>query len=272
MTGRFELFIDLIWVGIVGNIADHFSEQAYGPESVNSTGRAIFEFIVLFLLAWRFWMYLQQFMSKYHTHDVLESVWIIWALILAMMYGNNAPYLFDNDVRYSLAISLYLVFKASLLVIEAYYSLHLPHLRKRVILQTALSMPLLGLWLPAYWFYYPTKAALIFCAVTLEYWAAAVLDVPWAQRFLQDDRKEIINWDHWIERLQDFYIIILGDGVLLLVKGSPLGSGITAEAGAGVSALWVYYVLSCLFFNGDLSRRYVHAVRRTWWRGILWHG
>lgn len=70
--------------------------------------------------------------------------------------------------------------------------------------------------------------------------------------------------------IQDFFIIILGEGVLSLIKDSPLGRGITSQAGAGVLALMAYYVLSGFYFNGDQSRRYVHAVRRTWWRKFLW--
>lgn len=259
----------MIRVGIIGNLADHFAEQAYSPESVYGVGRAIWEFIILFLIAWRLWKYLQDFMSKYRTNDIIERLWVVWALILAMGYGNNAPYLFDEEAKTSFAISLYLAFKASMLAIEAYYSLHLPHIRRRTVLQSALGVPLLGLWLPAYWYSYPTKAALVYCAVTLEFLAAAVFDTPLAERFLKDDRKEIFNRDHWVERVEDFYIIILGEGVLNLIRNSPLGKDITPKAGAGVSALSVYYVLSCLFFNGDLSRRYIHAVKRTCWRRIL---
>ena len=76
--------------------------------------------------------------------------------------------------------------------------------------------------------------------------------------------------DHWVERIQDFFIIILGEGVLNLIRGSPLGRGITAQAGAGVLALLMYYLLSGLYFNGDQSRKYVHAVKRTFYRKAAW--
>ena len=93
---------------------------------------------------------------------------------------------------------------------------------------------------------------------------------PPVERFLKQDHLKNFDADHWVERIQDFYIIILGEGVLSLIKGSPLGHGITDQAGTGVCALLAYYVLSGFYFNGDQSRRYVHAVRRTWWRKLLW--
>lgn len=270
-TGRFELFIDLIWVGIIGNLAEHFSDQAYNLDGEGQgVGVATWEFIILFLLAWRIWKFLQEFMSKYRTDDIIERTFVIWALVLAMLYGNNAPYFLVLKHQSNAAAYIYLIFKGSLLMIEAYYSLHLPHIRRRTILQTLLGLPLLALWIPAFYHEYPAKAGLAYAAVVLEYWAAAFIETPMAQRFLQDDRKEIFNTDHWVERIQDFYIIILGEGVLNLIRGSPLGSGISSQAGAGVAALLIFYVLSGTFFNGDSSRNYVHAVRRTWWRKVLW--
>ena len=209
-------------------------------------------------------------MSKYRTNDLIERMFVVWALILAMGYGNNAIYLFADEDASSLSISIYLVFKGSMLLIEAYYSMHIPYIRRRIIAQSALGIPVLAAWLPSYWLKYPTRAALVFTAVIVEYWAAAAIETPLADRFLKDDRKEIFNTDHWVERLQDFYIIILGEGVLNLIRGSPLGKNITPKAGAGVSALWVYYILTCLFFNGDSSRKYIHATRRTWWRKVIW--
>ena len=260
----------MIWVGIVANLADHFSEQAYSPDTKYTVGRAIFEFVILFLIAWRMWKFLQEFMGKYRTNDLVERIFVIWALLLAMGWGNNAPYILDPENSTTLAISFYLVFKASMVVVETYISLHLPHLRRRVMLQAILGIPILGLWLPAYWYGYPKRAALIFAGVVLEYWTASFIDTPLAERFLKDDRKEILHTGHWVDRVQDFYIIILGEGVMNLIRGSPLGKGIGPKVGAGVAILWILYVLSCLFFNGDLSQKYVHAMRRTWWRRVLW--
>ena len=89
---RFELFIDLIWVGMIGNLAAHFSDQAFTTESTFNIGEAVGEFIILFLIAWRMWKNLDEFMNKYHTNDFVERIFVIWALMLAMLYGNNAPY------------------------------------------------------------------------------------------------------------------------------------------------------------------------------------
>lgn len=269
-TGRFELFIDLIWVGIIGNLAEHFSDQAFNIDVGPMIARATLEFVILFLLAWRFWKYLQEFMGKYRTNDLVERTFVLWALMLAMLYGNNAPYLLDSEDPSSIAIVFYLVFRASLLAVEAIYSLYLPQIRRRILVQSMLTLPLLGLWIPAIIFPYPARAGLALSAVIAEYWVAALIDTPLVERFLKEDRKELFNTDHWVERIQDFFIIVLGEAVLSLIRGSPLGRGLTRQSTAGALALVAYYVVSCFFFNGDQSRKYVHAVRRKWWRKVLW--
>ena len=62
--------------------------------------------------------------------------------------------------------------------------------------------------------------------------------------------------EHFTERLENFFIIILGEGVLLLIKGSPLGGGFSQRLNGGVLTLVVLYCLAILYFNGDQTRRY----------------
>ena len=271
LLGRFELFIDLIWAGIISNLAEHFSDQAFHPESTFSVSDAVFEFIILYLIAWRIWKDLQEFMSKYHTHDLVQRLFVVWIIILATLYGNNAPYLLDSRDPSNVAIVIFLVVLASFIVIEFAYSIFLPSLRRELVLRTAFAGLTLSLWIPATSVRYSARAWLLFAAILIEYPMAAFVNTPLAERSLKKPHSEYLDTDHWVERIQDFYIIILGEGVLSLIKGSPLGRGITDKAGTGVSALLAYYVLSAFYFNGDQSRRYVHAVRRTWLNKLLWH-
>ena len=209
-------------------------------------------------------------MTKYHTNDLIERLFVVWILILAMLFGNNAPYLFDAPDSSNVAIIVFILVLASFIIVETAYSIFIPSLRREMILRVAFTGLTLPLWIPATFTTYPTRPSLIFAAIVVEYTLAAFLATPPAERLLKQDRFESFDADHWVERIQDFFIIILGEGVMSLIKGSPLGRGITAQASTGVLALLAYYVLSGFYFNGDQSRRYVHAVRRTWWRKSLW--
>ena len=211
-------------------------------------------------------------MTKYHTNDMTERIFIIWQLALAMVYGNNAPFLLDETIsdQTNIAAIVYLISRFSYTVLEAAYSIYLPFHRRGILLRFLLALPTVGLWIGALQVRYPANEGLLIAAVVLEFGVYYLAETPIFERWLKEERARPFDADHWVERVQDFFIIILGEGVLNLIKGSPLGKGIDPQAGCGVLALGMYYFLSGLYFNGDQSRRYVHAVKRTFWRKSLW--
>ena len=211
-------------------------------------------------------------MNKYHTNDMTERVFIIWQLTLAMIYGNNAPYLIDETTsnQTNIALIVYLISRFSYTILEAAYSIYLPFHRRGVLLRFLFALPTVGIWVGAFFTHYPRNEGLLIAAIVLEFLVYYLLETPLFEKWLREERARPFDADHWVERIQDFFVIILGEGVLNLIKGSPLGRGIDAQAGAGVLALGMYYFLSGLYFNGDQSRRYVHAVKRTFWRKSLW--
>ncbi|KAG8525239.1 uncharacterized protein KY384_008883 [Bacidia gigantensis] len=268
---RFELFIDLLWAGIVGNIAFNFASEAYDEDSEVTVGRALLNSIVLVLIAWRLWKFLQDFMSKYATNDLIERAFVFWYLILGLLFGNNAPYLFaPRPEQDNICIVIYLIAKASLLGLEIVYAFFIPALRRSTIIRGVFVGPLSALWLAALFVSYPGKIGLCFAAVSAEFVYTTVLSTPWGIRFLKEDDMVPHDLDHWVERIRDFFIIILGEGVLSFVRESPAERGLNQKAGTAVTALAIYYALLNIYFNGDQSRHYVHAVKRTWWRNNLW--
>lgn len=268
---RFELFIDLIWVGIIGNLADSFSEEAFSDESDTPVGRAVGNFILLFVTAWRLWKFLQLFMSRYHTNDLVERFFVVWILILALLYGNNAPYLLISGPNQSdLAIIVYIIARVSFMFIETVYSYYIPWLRRGMVVRAIFSLPLTALWVGMVFVPKGKQIFMLIAVNVLEFlleWAASA---PFLAHFLREERAKAIDPDHWIERIREFFTIILGEGVLNLIRGSPLGCGLNQTSGNGISVLIVYYALIGFYYIGDQSRRYIHPVKRAWWRKELW--
>ncbi len=58
---RVDLFIDLIWVGIIANLSRSFDEQAFGENTGLTIGEAVGEFCLLFIPIWRLWYILMKF-------------------------------------------------------------------------------------------------------------------------------------------------------------------------------------------------------------------
>lgn len=268
---RFELFIDLIWVGIIGQLSETFSEDAYSPESDASTGQALGNFIITFLIAWRMWKFLQEFMNKYATNDMIESWFTLWILVLAMLYGNNAKYLFArDDSQDNIALAIYLIARVSFLAIEAVYALFITSLRRPLMARGIAAAPVIAIWAGSFWVSYPAKAVMLLIAVVAEFSIQALLTTPYFEHFFREENARPTDQDHWVERIRDFFIIILGENVLNLIRGNPLGRGLSKHCGTGIVALGIYYSLSGLYFNRDHARRFIHPVKRQWWRAEAW--
>lgn len=126
---RLDLFIDLLFVGIISNISEHYFDQAFVEETRISSAAG--DFILLFLPAWRIWSFLQRFLNSYFMDDVVQRMLVIWVLILAMVWGNNAPFFIgnvedENTNGSNFLIGSYLVASMSLTVVEILYSIWIP--------------------------------------------------------------------------------------------------------------------------------------------------
>lgn len=60
-----DLFIDLIWVGIISNISEVYSDELFNEEE-SRPGRAVLFFAVSFLPTWRIWNGLREFLNNYY--------------------------------------------------------------------------------------------------------------------------------------------------------------------------------------------------------------
>lgn len=94
-----DLFIDLLWVGIVSNISERFTQAAFENDNY---GEAFLEFLVLFLLAFEIWNLLRGFLNDAFTDDIVQRVFVIWILSLAMLYGNNTRTFAQNSKPFSM--------------------------------------------------------------------------------------------------------------------------------------------------------------------------
>ncbi len=82
----FELFFDLLYVGIIALNGDHASEDA--------TGRELLRFVITFCMSWKIWTDLAQFISWFETDDImqrLEFLFLIACLLGCVHYTSTLP-------------------------------------------------------------------------------------------------------------------------------------------------------------------------------------
>jgi low temperature requirement protein LtrA len=268
---RLELFVDLIWVGIIANISTTYGETAFSESGVG-IGVAVLEFLLLFVPIWRVWDQLRAYNSNFYIDDLIQRNFTIWILILAVLYGINAPFAFalEGPMSYTLVISVYLLIRASFLVANGIQSFFQPWLRRQWVFVLCTTILTSGLWIAAIFVNRPIRIALLTVANALEHPLAIIMASPIGDRLLAGGWKKSTNVEHYVERHEEFYIIVLGEGVFRLINGSPSGIGIHSATGTVISTLLMYYILHWLYFNGDQSKEFVHAVRRTWWKPMVW--
>lgn len=266
---RLDLFIDLIWVGVIGNMSEVFSSLLFSENS--SAGLAALVFLLVFIPSWRIWNSLREFMNNYYMDDVLQRIFIFWILALSVLYGNNLAYLVDDIDRVKkVVIIIYLCIRGSFDVIEILYSVWIPWLRRLAALQFCFRVPTLGLWIAAIFLSEFRAVGPLWVALAGEYIFPLILESHLADRLLPDGYRKAVDPHHFASRMMNFFIIIVGEGVLQLIKGGPLGFGLQSAAGESVLALSIYFLLTFIYFSRDSSQRYLPAVRHSGKRTIMW--
>jgi low temperature requirement protein LtrA len=268
---RLDLFVDLIWVGIIANLSENFGAQAY-EESGVGIGIATAEFILLFIVIWRVWDNLRVYMSAFFIDDIMQRKFSVWILLLAVLYGINAPYAYRPGGKTSLTllIVVYIITKVSFTAAFGVHAIFLPFLRRLFYFQAAATIITVGIWIGAIFCPFPGKLALLIIANVIEQPIGTFLASPTADRLFTKDMKRTPDVDHCVERYEGFFIIILGEGVFRLIVQSPSGLGLNGNTGTVLTALIMYYLIHWLYFNGDQSKAFIHALRRTWWKPVLW--
>ncbi|KAI1622576.1 bacterial low temperature requirement A protein-domain-containing protein [Exophiala viscosa] len=267
---RLDLFIDLIWVGIISNLSEVFSSDAFGSEGASSSKAFLF-FAVVFLPSWRVWNGIREILNNYYMDDVLQRTYIFLLLVLSIFFGNNLAYITEFPERAKiLTISLYLFIRSSLVLIECVYAIFIPWLRRLVLLTSLLYLPSIGLWTAGIYLDGAKALGPIFAAVVMDYTVPIILDSTKTRDALLSGYGKAIDPHHFTSRMGSFFIITLGEGVLQLVKDGPLGIGVTRTCGLAVWSLCIYFLLAQIYFNRDGSRVYIPAVLQKGWRTWLW--
>ncbi|EXJ72378.1 uncharacterized protein A1O5_04882 [Cladophialophora psammophila CBS 110553] len=133
---RLDLFIDLIWVGIIGNLSEVFSSLGFRPGDPG-LGIATLVVILVFLPSWRIWDAMREFLNNYYMDDMVQRAFTLWALLLSVFYGNQLAYLTEDiDEVKQWVISTYLIIFGAFALIELVYSIFIKWLRKPVLFQT----------------------------------------------------------------------------------------------------------------------------------------
>ncbi|POR39761.1 LtrA [Tolypocladium paradoxum] len=258
-AGRFELFLDLLYVAIVANFSDDLAEHPDGAH--------LAKYVLIFAPAWHIWADLREIMNSYYTDDLAQRLVVLWVMALLVLYANNAR-LVDADLgALRTAAGAYVVARFTTMLVFLVSSFASYQHRTQARIMAGFMFVGLFIALPLFLdsVSISAKAAVVAAMVVYQEATWALTLSPWIKRRLGLKYSTAVDIAHEVDRMAAFFIIILGEFVYSVVVGDPAGVGLTAGYLKAVFTLIIAFCLNWLYVSGDGSLQATHPIRRSAW-------
>ncbi|PKI83538.1 hypothetical protein MVES_002388 [Malassezia vespertilionis] len=304
----FELFLDLVLVGVVHQFADTAAEEGI------ASGRKLVRFILSFTGAWSLWSDYSHYVNMSGLDDFPQRVYTFCTMAILIGFSANCTGIpltqeeFDDHIgKGSLrgALGFFLVGKCIKFILHMYYGLRLRSFLLdqwfrafRLLIFAALCLgamfsPKLYISAILYGVGYLTdvfQPLVITALVRIFNYGRSLRTVT-----IADDSQGITdpsvrlpafavyNIEHFSERHAAFYTIVLGESIASLLyvihdtEGTARNSvppdarvGINATYGRAFMVLLTTFLLGWLYFTRDWGASKIHPVRRHWFTFFIY--
>ncbi|KAF7343484.1 hypothetical protein MVEN_01781300 [Mycena venus] len=179
-SSRFELFFDLLFVGMVHQISEAAAEEP--------TGIGFAKYVLTFVPAFGIWADIRDIANQFSNDDVTQRAYILWISVLLVGYSNNASAIKfgatetgvegapeggilteDSFTAMRWTLGLFCLAKLSKVALQLVYALFLPLSRKPLIVSTLNSIPTAILFFIAIFTSLHVTIALVVVGLLLDY-------------------------------------------------------------------------------------------------------
>ncbi|KAK4143596.1 uncharacterized protein C8A04DRAFT_12290 [Dichotomopilus funicola] len=284
----FELFFDLLYVGIIAINGDHAAEE--------SDGRELIRFIVTFCMSWRIWSDVQQVVSWFQTDDILQRVEIIFLISCLLGHTTNIIQAFHaGQDSYTQMVAFYLAARLAMAIYYAATAFLLPLVKGTMVSEVLNILVGAALWIAsttggaggeeggAESPLNVTRIVLAFVALAVDLFGKSVSvalfrygsahETPLALRFRSwFEFFPAINIEHKVERTNAFVSLVFGYSVvgIMFQNTGAFAMPLNAFLGKAILGLTQAAVFNWLYFDIDGSTLRVHAIRRSVQSSLLW--
>ncbi|CAK4028528.1 low temperature requirement A [Lecanosticta acicola] len=266
----FELFVDLLYVGILQIQGDATSEDP--------TGLSLLHFLITFSLSYKIWNDVNLFSSWFETDDIFQRISVLFLLLCLFGYTTNIVDAFEHT--YATLIGFYLtarLFMACYLVLVCYF---IPMIRGITIWHICMSLVSAAIWIGSIHIEWPAQLGLIATGMFVDIFGPLghlmLLVVSetvggkakeWFER--QFEVMPAVNIEHRTERTNAFVSLVFGYTVVALLYQSAR-NGIDAFFGKAVLGLVQCFIFNWTYFEIDSSNLLIHAIRRHKASAFTW--
>lgn len=164
-VASFELFLDLVYVGIIDVIGEKAVEHA--------GGLSLLQFIIIFTIAWKIWSDMTMVINHFEIDDIFQRFCVIFFLVCLFGFTTNIFYAFEST--YTSAIAFYVTQR---LFGAAWYmgiAVLLPNIRGTMVATSILIVISAAIWIVSIHVEWPNQLAPIFLAIFLDLFGGVFL-------------------------------------------------------------------------------------------------
>ncbi|KAK6384956.1 hypothetical protein LTS17_002519 [Exophiala oligosperma] len=267
-VASFELFLDLVYVGVIDIVGEKAVEGA--------DGLSLLHFVIIFSIAWKIWADLTMIINHFEIDDIFQRVNVIFYLVCLFGFTTNIAYAFEST--YTSAIAFYVTQRLSTALWYIYVAWILPTIRGSMVVLSATVIISSAFWIGSVHVQWPAQLSLIWIAIFIDIFGNIIM--IWV---IKQDKSRLlrcvakyfefspaVNIEHRVERNNAFVSLVFGYSILTILFQSRASFGINAFFGKGVLGLIQAFMFNWIYFEVDAYHVHVHAIRRHWASSGVW--
>ncbi|KAH6670073.1 bacterial low temperature requirement A protein-domain-containing protein [Halenospora varia] len=270
-VASFELFVDLLYVGILAINGDHASEDP--------TGYELLRFTITFIMSWKIWTDMSLIVSWFETDDIIQRISVLF--IMSCLLGLTTNMLDAFEHTYTQLVAFYL---AARLFMGAYYFILIfliPMIRGMMIASVIMTVIPSALWIGTIYLEMPVRLALIWVTIAIDLSGSMLIIFlfrmgkqistrlgAWVDRVFEF--YPATNIEHKTERTNAFVTLVFGYSVVAIIYQSAADFGLNSFFGKAVLGLIQAFCFNWIYFELDGADLFSHAIRRNVSSALIW--
>jgi low temperature requirement protein LtrA len=265
----YEVFLDLLYVGIIAIAGDTAAEGA--------SGHSLLVFVIAFTVTWKLWQDVQLFSSWISMDDVVRRLSSMF--MMAILLGITINIAGSYEETYVPLIAFYIFGRFYVAIYFVWMGYLMPIVRNSMFGSAVSSAIPPVLWLASIWVPQPGRQALIWVALFLDIFGPVIL-VAFERGVESIMPKWLLEWchrtfefmpgnniEHRIERTNSFVGLVFGYSIVALLYQSRVAMPINGFYGKAVLALVQSFCFNWIYFEIDTFNMHTHAIRRHFLTG-----
>lgn len=271
-VASFELFVDLLYVGIIAVTGE--------TAAAHPSGDSLLWFCITFIIGWKIWTDLSLSISWFESDDIVQRISVLF--VLACLFGYTTNVEEAAHGTYQQLIAFFLAARLFGVVYFLWMSAIIPMVRAVLVANVVIMLFASGLWIGSIHVSEPSRQGLIWAAIVTDVWGGLLLvfltrGAHYLSKGIRERLQKLfefypaINIEHKVERTNAFVTLIFGHGVLVLIYQNHAKMGLNAFYGKAILGLLHAFIFNWIYFEIDGINIYMHAIRRKIWSAILWN-